>query len=222
MGACDWAADGLLTDSLAEFLEFCESFDAAVSEEGPPTAVYNAIRAVQAAYPDPGKQPHWAKYKMHGGMHHMRYDAAPAMPANFAALGDAVMRVNPIFGQGCGKCAMDAATLDGTLRQALVSVDVNGSKSLGEGFSREMAKTQSMRLRPLFDNTRFIGKPPPNLLSPIVFEAELMFISDYGIPTTQPMTGETLETGYNVRLFLRGLMSLVHEVCVALLPRICC
>ena len=45
-----------------------------------------------------------------------------------------------------------------------------------------------------------------------------MFISDYGIPTTQPMAGETLETGYNLRLYLRGLISLVHEVCVPLLP----
>lgn len=208
LGTCHWGGSGEGLDSIASYLEFCKSVEAAVSEEEPPFAVYDVIQAIQAAYSDADKEPRWSRHKVNGGLHHMRYDAARALPANFAALGDAFMRVNPIFGQGCGKCVMDGATLDGALRQGRVIVDGNASRTVHAGFSIGMAKTQSLRLRPLFDSTRYIGE---SLLALIVLT---MLISplDYSFPETQPMEGETLGTGHMTRLYLRALISLCHDV----------
>ncbi|KAG8945043.1 hypothetical protein FRC03_001829 [Tulasnella sp. 419] len=48
---------------------------------------------------------------------YVQYHLAPNMPTNFCALGDSVMRVNPLFGQGCAKACLGASTLDAVLRQ---------------------------------------------------------------------------------------------------------
>jgi 2-polyprenyl-6-methoxyphenol hydroxylase-like FAD-dependent oxidoreductase len=51
---------------------------------------------------------HWIKYHEH----------ARTLPTNFVALGDAWMRLNPVWGQGCTLALMGATTLDGVLRAA--------------------------------------------------------------------------------------------------------
>jgi hypothetical protein len=51
---------------------------------------------------------HWVKYHEH----------AATLPENYVALGDAWMRLNPVFGQGMAKAVVEATTLDGVLRGA--------------------------------------------------------------------------------------------------------
>jgi 2-polyprenyl-6-methoxyphenol hydroxylase-like FAD-dependent oxidoreductase len=51
---------------------------------------------------------HWVKYHEH----------ADTLPANYVVLGDAWMRMNPVFGQGMAKALVEATTLDGVLRAA--------------------------------------------------------------------------------------------------------
>lgn len=38
------------------------------------------------------------------------------LPTNWVAVGDAVMKLNPVYGQGCSKANLDVITLDGVLR----------------------------------------------------------------------------------------------------------
>jgi 2-polyprenyl-6-methoxyphenol hydroxylase-like FAD-dependent oxidoreductase len=129
--------------------------DKTVSEDPLPVGEYAAISAAQDEYPEPASEPAWSSLRVSGGMHHVRYDKCDKhqLPVNFAALGDAIVRVNPIFGQGCGKGAMDVATLDGVLRKAKVT---NGM--LFEDVTTTMAKVQAKRLRPMFDLTRYLGQ----------------------------------------------------------------
>jgi 2-polyprenyl-6-methoxyphenol hydroxylase-like FAD-dependent oxidoreductase len=47
----------------------------------------------------------------------MKYSKhASSLPSNFVALGDAIVRLNPVNGQGMAKAAVEAIALDGALR----------------------------------------------------------------------------------------------------------
>ncbi|THH04060.1 hypothetical protein EW145_g5799 [Phellinidium pouzarii] len=66
----------------------------------------------------------------------LRFDRAPYVPSNFIAIGDSVMRANPVFGQGSSKAAMGAMTLDGLLRKAPYA----NMTTIPYGFGREFFK----------------------------------------------------------------------------------
>jgi 2-polyprenyl-6-methoxyphenol hydroxylase-like FAD-dependent oxidoreductase len=91
---------------------------------------------------------------------------ADALPRNFIALGDAWLRLNPINGQGMAKAALEAATLDATLRSA--------SHRRGE---------------PLDVATSFYKRIAPRLLRTWAQQKA----ADYKLETTEPAQGELRE-----------------------------
>jgi hypothetical protein len=150
-----------LPHSVESFRAWGEDIERTVSLEPWPVSMFAAIAAVQAAYPDPAQEPPWLTHRLAGGCYHVRWDqlGREEMPANFVALGDAAMRVNPIFGQGCGKAAVDVTTLDGILRGLRTpQVKAEGGLVLPEGFAQEVASKLLMRTRGMFDRTRILGE----------------------------------------------------------------
>ncbi|KAG8861409.1 hypothetical protein FRB96_002858 [Tulasnella sp. 330] len=65
-----------------------------------------------------------------GKMPFIKYQEAAmgALPSNWVAVGDAVMKVNPIYGTGCTKAMMDVVTLDSLLHR------VPSQQDLAPGF----------------------------------------------------------------------------------------
>ncbi|KAG8971214.1 hypothetical protein FRC05_011408 [Tulasnella sp. 425] len=53
-----------------------------------------------------------------GQFYHLRYDLSKRLPQNFVPIGDAVMKLNPVYGQGGTKACMDVCSLDGVLRRS--------------------------------------------------------------------------------------------------------
>ncbi|KAL5511076.1 hypothetical protein ACEPAH_4291 [Sanghuangporus vaninii] len=97
----------------------------------------------------------------------IRYERAPYIPSNFVAVGDAVMRVNPTYGQGCSKAAIGAITLDSLLRRP----SMLRSTTIPQGFGRKFFKFHSSRIASTWDGTKPI---------------------DYQWDTTIPVKGEKL------------------------------
>jgi hypothetical protein len=128
-----------------------------VSLEPLPHALLAALSAMQAAYPAPALEPRWSTLRLRGGFCDLRYDQCAAtkgaLPANFVALGDASMRLDPVFAQGCGKAVIDVATLDGLLRR----VDGFKAGAVPDSFASEFFKKHAARTRRMFDQTRAVG-----------------------------------------------------------------
>ncbi|KLO08766.1 hypothetical protein SCHPADRAFT_944179 [Schizopora paradoxa] len=100
-------------------------------------------------------------------MNWIHYEKAPFVPSNFVAIGDAVMKVNPTFGQGCTKACVGAIVLDSLLRSRCVT---NGK--LTPGFSSKFFDTQFDKIADAWDGTKPL---------------------DYMFSTTTPAKGERLE-----------------------------
>ncbi|KAI5119728.1 hypothetical protein M0805_008658 [Coniferiporia weirii] len=96
----------------------------------------------------------------------IHYENAPRMPSNFVAIGDAVMVVNPTFGQGCSKAAIGAITLDKQLRTLSTRTG-----TLPVDFGSAFFKVHARRIASGWDGT----KP-----------------TDYQWDTTTPAKGERL------------------------------
>ncbi|KAF7308200.1 hypothetical protein HMN09_00667800 [Mycena chlorophos] len=112
---------------------------------------------------------------------YVRYHLANILPANFVALGDSVMTINPAFGEGCTKalrCAM-------ALHKVLLSR--NARKTIPESFSADFFREQRVRTEWMWKNTR---------------------TQDYAFPTTVPIEGESLASGRFMRWYLTGLQRL--------------
>ncbi|EJD37347.1 hypothetical protein AURDEDRAFT_173621 [Auricularia subglabra TFB-10046 SS5] len=107
--------------------------------------------------------------------------AAKVLPRNFVALGDSSMRVNPRFGQGVSKCAMGAICLDSVLRQMPPS---------NRAFSKSFFEKLTTRTTAVWDSTR---------------------LSDYAAPGTNPIPGETHETGRLMRWYNDQLIKHVEN-----------
>ncbi|KLO08762.1 hypothetical protein SCHPADRAFT_944175 [Schizopora paradoxa] len=101
-------------------------------------------------------------------MNWIHYERASYMPSNFVAIGDAVMRVNPSFGQGCTKACVGAITLDSVLR----SSNVAHKREIPKGFGAKFFKVHYNKVVDAWDGT----KP-----------------MDYMFETTTPAKGERLE-----------------------------
>nr|GAT55263.1 predicted protein [Mycena chlorophos] len=111
---------------------------------------------------------------------YVRYSRATNMPSNFVALGDSVMAVNPVFGEGCTKalrCAM-------ALHTELLRASKTSGRSLPPTFAQSFFKEEKDKTEWLWDNTRLF---------------------DYGAPTTEPIPGESLSDGAALRWYITWL-----------------
>ncbi|KAJ7833742.1 hypothetical protein B0H13DRAFT_2678831 [Mycena leptocephala] len=111
--------------------------------------------------------------------HYVRYHQATNLPANWVALGDSVMTLNPVFGEGCTKAFRGALALHKVLRASGNTLPLNFSTKF---FAEHFDKTDLM-----WQNTR---------------------INDYGLPTTEPLPGESLSSGAHLRWYIRQLKHL--------------
>jgi hypothetical protein len=143
--------DGAIPESLHDMAAYYKMVDEITSEEGSYQPALDVLHILEEAFPEASTGLLIRKCKV-PTMHHVRYDLVKTLPNNFVAHGDALINLNPIFGQGCAKAAMDATTLDAFLRALPTSLDVVPS-----GFSKRMVVLQTRRNRSMFDNTRLLG-----------------------------------------------------------------
>ncbi|KAG8984731.1 hypothetical protein FRB93_006353 [Tulasnella sp. JGI-2019a] len=80
-----------------------------------------------------------------GKLSYVKYHEAKrgTLPNNWVAIGDSMVKLNPIYGQGCGKAMMDAVALDKLLR------GVSPRQGIPDGFStkffrKAITRTQGM------------------------------------------------------------------------------
>jgi len=120
-----------------------------------------------------------------GKLSWVMYHRAPdgAVPANFVAVRDAVMKLNYARGYGCTKAMIDAVTLDACLRD--ISLD---SAGIPPSFSKMFFRKQAPRIQGLWSGDKQ---------------------NDYGWSTTTPVAGETLEDGS----FGRNLTAQMWKLC---------
>ncbi|KAG8887484.1 hypothetical protein FRB98_009565 [Tulasnella sp. 332] len=116
-----------------------------------------------------------------GKMSLIKYHEAPqgTLPSNWVAMGDAIVKLNPIYGQGCGKAMMDVVTLDSLLRH------VPSQQDLPLDFSEKFFQKTIARTGGMWDGNK---------------------ANDYGFPTTHPAKGETLEVNAFARAFGRNFL----------------
>ncbi|KAF5347376.1 hypothetical protein D9758_011287 [Tetrapyrgos nigripes] len=106
-----------------------------------------------------------------------RFDKVPNLPSNWIALGDSVMRLNPVFGQGCTKALMGAVCLNTMLQKY-------GATALLSDFAQNFFKLQASKIGPIWEGVK---------------------LGDYTYQTTIPIKGETLSKGWLLRWYIRRL-----------------
>jgi 2-polyprenyl-6-methoxyphenol hydroxylase-like FAD-dependent oxidoreductase len=75
-------------------------------------------------------------------LHRLKYSKqAASMPNNFVALGDAVIRLNPVNGQGMAKAAVEVIALDGALRRVRAGRGALPAKFAAKYFAHTAAIT---------------------------------------------------------------------------------
>ncbi|EJD46786.1 hypothetical protein AURDEDRAFT_164239 [Auricularia subglabra TFB-10046 SS5] len=107
--------------------------------------------------------------------------AGDILPHNFVAVGDAVMRLNPLYGEGVNKVAVGVATLDGVLRSYSPH-----DRAFGRTFFKRLANRSQDR----WESSKAL---------------------DYGHQTTIPVPGETLDVGWFLRWYNRKLGAILHK-----------
>ncbi|KAF7344200.1 hypothetical protein MVEN_01710500 [Mycena venus] len=114
------------------------------------------------------------------GTSYVRYHQATNLPSNWVAMGDSVMTLNPLFSEGCTKAFRGALALHNVLR-AIAGTTLPSNFST-KFFAEHFDKTDLM-----WQNTRLI---------------------DYGVPTTEPIPGESLSSGAFLRSYISHLQHL--------------
>ncbi|KAG8993378.1 hypothetical protein FRB93_001991 [Tulasnella sp. JGI-2019a] len=99
-----------------------------------------------------------------------------SLPNNWIAIGDSLMNLNPVYGQGCTKAMIEAVTLDSLLRRTPSQQD------LPSGFVASYFKKATTRIKSMWDGNKAV---------------------DYGWTSTEPSKGETLAVGRFTRNFGR-------------------
>lgn len=74
----------------------------------------------------------------------MKFHECNGLPTNFVALGDAVCRVNPLYGQGCAKAVIGATCLNTILNRT------RSSPILSRSFAQDFFKLHASKLEPLW------------------------------------------------------------------------
>ncbi|KAJ4483520.1 hypothetical protein J3R30DRAFT_3835781 [Lentinula aciculospora] len=161
-----------------------ESLD--ILEESQPDIHFSHVRAPPTSY--------------------VQYHKTVNLPSNFIALGDSVSSVDPIYGQGCTKAFLGAVVLDSVLRAKLQA----HAKELPADFSEQFFKEH-------FYKTDIFWWASANLMNvAIILIWNMMLrqfthVLDYGIPSTTPIQGESLQVGSLVRWYLRRLQILATK-----------
>ncbi|GJE94120.1 hypothetical protein PsYK624_102880 [Phanerochaete sordida] len=106
---------------------------------------------------------------------YIRYQDAPGLPANFVAVGDAMLQLNPIYAQGCSKAMMGVVTLNALLAGSEPAKDF--PVDFGHRYFREVGGHGEA----LWESTKTF---------------------DYGFASTRPVKGETLDCGSFARWYL--------------------
>ncbi|KAK0466730.1 uncharacterized protein EV420DRAFT_1474171 [Desarmillaria tabescens] len=109
------------------------------------------------------------------GSSHIRYERAVNLPSNWVALGDSVMRVNPVYGQGCSKAFYGALCLNKLLCN---------STSIPKDFSKKYFSSHAEKIKPIWASLK---------------------AGDYAYKTTIPVPGETLSEGSWARWYAKKL-----------------
>ncbi|KAG8993688.1 hypothetical protein FRB90_000621 [Tulasnella sp. 427] len=125
-----------------------------------------------------------------GPLNWVRWQMAEGLPPNFIAIGDAIMKLNPVYGQGITKTCIDITTLDAVLRRIQSKLPLPNVSKLF--FDREAPRVEG-----LWDGTR---------------------ANDYGWPGTIPVEGEDLDHNAFMRkwgrdcIFLGRKDSAIHRI----------
>ncbi|KAK0189960.1 hypothetical protein F5146DRAFT_1201148 [Armillaria mellea] len=101
----------------------------------------------------------------YSGSSYIKYENAVNLLANWVALGNSVMQVNPIYGQGCSKAIFGAIFLNKLLRNLMV---------IPKAFSKKYFSIHSEKIKPIWMSLK---------------------ASDYAFSETVPLPGETLSNG---------------------------
>ncbi|KAG7444005.1 uncharacterized protein BT62DRAFT_952936 [Guyanagaster necrorhizus] len=109
------------------------------------------------------------------GSSHIRYERAVNLPSNWVALGDSVMRVNPVYGQGCSKAFYGALCLNALLLNLT---------SIPKDFSKKYFSSHAEKIKPLWTSLKS---------------------GDYAYKTTVPVQGESLSQGSLARWYTKKL-----------------
>ncbi|KAF8577645.1 hypothetical protein K439DRAFT_1639514 [Ramaria rubella] len=120
---------------------------------------------------------------------YVRYNRAQGLPSNFIALGDSVLQINPVRGQGCTKACVEAVSLNALLSKCVPLA--NGTHcSLPADFGQKFFAVQAHRTGPLWT----------------LYKSE-----DYGWKTTIPAKGDDLAStcAWN-RAFVTNINQLVR------------
>lgn len=118
-----------------------------------------------------------------GPLNYIQWQQAQDLPPNFVAIGDAIMKLNPVYGQGITKTCIDITTLDAVLRRI-------PSKLPLPNISKLFFEREAPRVAGLWDGTR---------------------ANDYGWDTTIPAKGEDLSYGEFMRKWGRDCIFLGRE-----------
>ncbi|KZT32362.1 hypothetical protein SISSUDRAFT_1066990 [Sistotremastrum suecicum HHB10207 ss-3] len=119
------------------------------------------------------------------------HEVLDRLPTNFIALGDSLLRLNPVRGQGCTKAMVGAAILSDLLHKCQPEFDANtGSQVLPHDFAKNFFKEQHKRTESLWIETK---------------------ADDYGWDTTVPVEGESLKEGAFLRWYGRNFVNLTTK-----------
>ncbi|KAF8507660.1 hypothetical protein JB92DRAFT_2958600 [Gautieria morchelliformis] len=159
------------------------------------------VRSVQG----PGKVPTWVlelveilsseaqhdcKYLRLSPCSFIKYHTAPNIPSNFVAVGDSLLQLNPAFGQGCSKAAIQVTALNALLSRP------HRPSYLPDDFSQTFFRRSAEYLEPVWDATKAI---------------------DYGYPSTTPISGEAHSKGAFIRWYMTQVMlAAIHNLNVSL------
>ncbi|KIY69826.1 hypothetical protein CYLTODRAFT_488549 [Cylindrobasidium torrendii FP15055 ss-10] len=113
-----------------------------------------------------------------------QYQLCDSVPNNCIALGDAVCRINPLYGQGIAKAFVGAITLNSLLDNARTQ------SRLPSTLSRDFFRMQAARITGMWESPK---------------------TKDYGFATTVPEEHETLETGSFMRKYMMEIFRLCTE-----------
>ncbi|KAG8993377.1 hypothetical protein FRB95_006375 [Tulasnella sp. JGI-2019a] len=101
-----------------------------------------------------------------------------SIPSNWVSVGDSLMKLNPIYGQGCSKAMMDAVAINSLLRQ------VSHQQDLPPDFAASYFQKATNRTKGMWDSNK---------------------ATDYGWDSTEPAKGETLAVGTFGRNFAKHI-----------------
>lgn len=117
--------------------------------------------------------------------YYYRFDHAVNLPSNWVALGDSVMRINPVFGTGIAKIAYGVISLNKSLRT--ISLSRGGGFVIPPDFAAKFFSTQKARIDSFWTTVKS---------------------ADYAQPTTVPIPGEDKKAGSWARWYVRRLRML--------------